>query len=223
MTRAELLALVRRQTLVVSGELSDTTIEGDLLQAIHDMSGRYRWPFLKAEATISLVDGTSDYSLPSDLMYLDTLIYDGEGTAPLERTTPEAVKALYGDDVGDADLPHLWYEVDHDTIRFVPTPDAAQDVNVIYYTVFDDTDFDDDAESPPFPAAYHEMVADFAIARFWEREEQEDKASYYWSRYFNGIERLATYYSSRLPAEPLVVGIGSTRYQHRRVPAWWTE
>lgn len=222
MTRAELRALFRRQTLASTDEISDAEVNADLLQAIHDMSTRYRWPFLRAESTIALADGTKDYDLPSDLMYLVELNYDGEGALPLDKTTSAEVKAMYGDDVGDSDNPHLWYEVDHDTIRFVPTPDAVATVNVFYYKVFDDTDFDADGESPPFPTGFHDMVADFATARFWEQEEEEERAGYYWQRYFNGVERLAGFYASRMPSQPWVVGGGVFQARRNRVPAWWT-
>lgn len=223
MNKGELRTRIRRQTLIDSTELSDAEIDQDMEQGILDVASRARWPFLYATDTISLLAATAEYNLPADFMFLEELTHDAEGHAPLERTTQAAVKAIYGDDVGDSDLPNLWYPTTDQKIIFVPTPSAAKTVNITYYKTPDLTLFDEDTEEPPWHSSFHLILADVASAFIWEREEQEEKAGFYWGRYFNGIERMAQFYENRLPAEPLIVGGGTARRRYVRTPAWWTE
>lgn len=217
MLRSELRSWVRRQTLVTTGELSDADLNAILFQGLVDTASRYHWPWTYKTATISLVDGTTNYALPTDLMELDDLVYDGEGPgARLARTSVQAVKAEYGDVVGDSDLPDRYYLSANDQIVFVPTPDAAKTVNVFYYATPASTVFDDDAESPPFHSAFHLALAEYATSHIWDSLEQEDKGGYYLQRYLDTLGRMAAFYDLRLPSEPFVVGghRGRDRLRH---------
>lgn len=215
MTLAELRAWVRRTTLVTSSELSDSDLNSIMAQGLADIAARYDWPWAYKTATISLVDGTSEYSLPADTMKIDELVYDAEGKTRLARTTIQAVKAEFGDVVGDSDLPDRYYLTAGDKIVFVPTPDAAKTVNVFYYATPDPTLFDADGEEPPFHSAFHLAIAEFAASTVWDSLEQEDRGGFYLQRYLDTLNRMALFYDARLPDEPMVVGGGTGRLRHR--------
>ena len=224
MDRLSLRNRVRRQSLITTEELTDAEINQDLEQGILDTATLYAWPWMRTVGTIVLADGTAEYNLPADLMYLQNLIHDGVGASSLVRTTLEAVKATYGDSVGDSDLPHLWYQSSDTTIVFVPTPDAVKTVNVHYYAVPDiANDFNDDTSVPPWHPAFHRLLVDFALAQIWESEDQEQRSQYYWEKYGQQVERMAAFYSQALPPSPLVVGQGLNRRSLRRPFAAWPE
>jgi hypothetical protein len=217
-TLAELRAWVRRQTLVTTGELSDANLTIILGQGLIDVASRYQWPWAYATDTIDLADGTSSYALPDDMMELDDLVYSGEGPgARLARTSLQAVKAEYGDLVGDSDLPDRYYLTAGDEIVFVPTPDAIKTVNVFYYATPDLDAFDADGDSPPFHSAFHLALAEFATSFVWDSLEQEEKGGYYLQRYIDTVGRMAAFYDVRLPSQPFVVGAGSGRDRQRHL------
>jgi len=221
--RLALRTRVRRQSLVTTAELSDIQINDDLAQGILDVATLYAWPWMRKTGTIALAAGTAEYALPSDLMYLESLIHDNVGAAPLHRTTLDVVKTIYGDSVGSSDLPHLWYQSSDIKIVFVPTPSAIKTVNVHYYATPAATAFDDDTESPPWHIAFHGLLVDFALAEFWEREETVPMAQYYRQKFYEGVERMATFYSQALPPAPLVVGQGISRRRLRKPFQGWPE
>lgn len=218
MTLAELRAWVRRQTLVSTSELSDSDLNNILRQALIDVASRYQWPWAYATGTIELADGTASYALPTDMMELDDLVYDGEGPgARLARTSLQAVKAEYGDVVGDSDLPDRYYLSAGDQIVFVPTPNAVKTVNVFYWATPALVAFAADGDTPPFHSAFHLALAEFATSLVWDSLEQEDKGGYYLQRYLDTAGRMAAFYDLRLPAQPFVVGGGTGRERLRHL------
>jgi hypothetical protein len=211
-TITELTAWVRRQTLVTTAELSDADLMALLQQGLLDTATRWEWPWCYAEATIALVGGTPTYNLPADTMWIKALIHDGEGAnARLARTTIEAVQAEFGDSVGDSDLPHSFY-LENAQVTFIPTPDAAKTVNVHYYATPDLADFDTGADEPPFHPAFHVLLAEYVSALVWESLENDEKMILFTQKYDTTVGRMATFYASTLPAQPVIVGGGIVRH-----------
>lgn len=224
MNRADLRTFIRRQSLITTTEISDASLNTDLEQGILDVATQYAWPWMLKIGTITTAAGTPAYALPADLMYIRNLIHDAEGQASLEPTTLEVVKLVYGDNVGSSDLPHLWYQSEPAKITFVPTPSAVKTVNLHYYATPDlATTFNQDTHTPPWHSAFHIILADYALNKIWEREEDYGRASDHLGRYLQGVDRMANYYTQRFPAQPLVVGGGLSRTRLRRPFDGWPE
>jgi hypothetical protein len=217
MTRVELLARVRQQTLISSTELTDAAVNALLLEGLYDIAGRYpRWPWAFTSGSIDIAAATSSYALPATLIQLESVAHTGLGATPLVLTSKEAVLRQYGEVPGSG-LPTRYYQSGQNIV-FVPTPDnSAQNVSITYFAFPASTTFDADTELPPFAVAFHQILADYAIATIWEREELEEKAQYYWARYFDGVERMAKFYQIQLPAISLIVGGG---YLQDRLLPW---
>lgn len=221
MTLVELRTWVRRQTLITTAELADLALNSILGQALLDAASRYQWPWAYTTVTIPLVDGTTSYDLPDDIMFLDELVYVGQGPTRLARTSIQAVTAEFGAEVGDSDLPDRYYlDAAGAEITFVPTPDAAQDITAYYFATPDLDDFDADGDSPPFHAAFHLALAEYATAKVWDQYEQEDKGGFYMQMYLDTLNRMAIFYDLRLPAQPFVVGGGMGRERLRHLDGY---
>jgi hypothetical protein len=223
MTRAELVAYIRQQTLIEEYELDDTAIEAYLTQGLLEIASLFEWPWTEAFDAISLVDGTPAYDVPADFMQLKNLSYVGQGRTQLAPTTQLDVVEEFGEIVGDSALPDRYYYAGGQ-IHFVPTPDAAQDVTIFYYATPDLQDFDADSDEPPFHGAYHLVLAHYGIARVWEYMEFFDRAGKAEGEYYSMIDRMANFYSIQVPRGPLVVGGGPNYAVRRRKPyVGWPE
>lgn len=224
MDRTALRAAVRRLSVVSDQDTTDAQLNEDFNNGVLDVASQYAWPWMQKTGTITLAAGTTTYALPTDLMYMENLIHDAEGRAPLERTTLAVVKAIYGDDVGSSDLPHLWYQANDKQITFVPTPSATKTVNVHYFATPDvATIFATDAGVPPWHSAFHRLLVDYALMNVWEREEESQRAQEAAGRYLNAVERMANYYTQNFPTAPIVVGGGISRIRRRKPFVGWPE
>lgn len=197
---------------------TDAVILGKLNEAQQDLASRFTWPFLFSTENISLVAATATYALPTDVLQVVELIHDGEGAAtPLDRIDVRQVKELYGDDPGSADLPR-YYVQEGLSLTFIPTPSATKTVHVKCY--MPPADLSAGTDEPAFHPAFHSSLVDYVIAEFWEQEELEERAGYYWNRYFNTLERMAMFYGSQLPAEDFVIGGGIWRARVKPFTNW---
>jgi hypothetical protein len=219
-TRAELLALVRQQTLISTTELADAAVVALINEGLADVGVRAEWPWAYDGHSFDFEVDTASYALPTDLNFLKEVIYSGQGAwAQPHRTTLESVRARFGDDVGEADLPPEYYRTGT-TLTFVPTPTSTQTVVLRFYKEPDS--LDETTDAPTFNAAFHPMLADYAIAKLWEREEMEEKANFYWSRYFDHLDRMIQFYNVQLPSEPMIVG-GGNPVTYRKPWTNWPE
>ena len=206
--RSDIRDWVRQHTLVESDDYADSKVDNVINQAIRDLSTQFNWAFLQTSSTITLVDGTAEYALPSDFSHLQVAIRS-DCACPMQQIPPQDAVARWASDA-ESDKPdhfYLW----GDNMVVTPTPGGASlpTITLLYYR--QPTVLSNDTDEPEFHPQFHLLLAEFAAAKVWEREEDLSRSEYYMERYRRGVERMARYYLNRAEQYPLVIGAGSSR------------
>jgi hypothetical protein len=102
--------------------------------------------------------------------------------------------------------PHYWARGESQ-IKLWPTPGTTDNLDVYYYG---DPGFGaTDPSEPPFNEVFHEMLADWAMVRLWEQEEDFDKSDRYRGRFESKLLRMADFYATHMQQRPMIVGGGN--------------
>jgi len=116
--------------------------EDAVLEAIEDLNVAWDWDFLRKTTTVSVVSGTADYDLPDDLraIYAVRLASAARPIYPFRQRDYERMSATpeSGTPVGYNVFPSSTVEAldpQHTSlsIRFIPTPEAADTATILYY------------------------------------------------------------------------------------------
>lgn len=200
---------VREQTLIEIDDWSNAKVLNVINEGIREVASRFRWPFLSASAQISVTAGTQSYalaSIASDVQRIAAII-DNDRRVKLQEIEPQFAWKVYGGDApasNEASAFYLW----GNTLYLLPTPDANESnaYTMFYYKT--PTELSNDTDVPEWSSQFHMMLAEYAIARVWEREEDFQKAQAAQSRFDSRVEQMARHYLNRVEDEPLVFGEG---------------
>jgi len=200
-TGTELTTMVRNQTLLDTGDVSDAIILDHLNRAIKITGGRFAWPFLHDDAVITTVVGTQAYAFPTGAVFIDAIIEPDERIRLREIGRMDAWDR-YGDDppTRDARSFYLWEE----KVVFTEIPQS-----IIAYIVkirVQPTLLASGAESPQWNAQYHDFLSEYAIAKLWEREEDRALAADAMERFHTGVGDMAAFYMNQVSDTPMVWG-----------------
>lgn len=209
---------VREQTLIEIDDWSNAKLLNVINEGIQEVASRFRWPFLATSAQISVTAGTQAYSLSSIASNIQRIaaIIDNERRIKLQELDARYAWQLFGGDAPDSDQAlgfYLWGE----TLYLLPTPSAteANAYTIFYYK--SPTTLSNDTDTPEWSSQFHMLLADYAIARVWEREEDFQKAQAAQGRFDGRVEQMARHYLNRVEDEPLIFGEG--KYSQRRQQA----
>lgn len=207
MTGAELIAKAREQTLLDTDDVSDAVVLGHINRAIAIVGGRFEWPFLAQTDTITLADGTQGYAWPTDWVKIDSLTIVDKRIR-LKRLSAKEAEDRYGNDFpsGEPRSFFLW----GNQINFVPIPNAVGTISARGYT--QPTILAATSNSPGWNDQYHEFLADYAIQKLWEREEDQAMAEAARQEFENGIGELASFYNDQAADERMVWGEQPDKY-----------
>lgn len=206
---------VREQTLVETTDWSNAKILNVINQGIRDLSVRFPWPWLATSNTLTVVaaqqaytyDTISNFAGTGKKLFKIEAIIDNDSRVRLEELPAADAFKLYGGDMPDAvDARHFftWGQ----SIYLLPTP-SANDTN--RYTVYyyqSPTELSNDTDSPEWDARFHMVLAEYAIGKVWEREEEIGKSRAADQRYREGVEQMAQFYLNRAQDYPSVMGGG---------------
>jgi hypothetical protein len=203
---ASIRSVVRTLTLAETDDVSNTNVDLFINQGYRWLSTQFRWPWLEATATITVAADVASYDLPADYRKL-WAVRDADERRTLTRLSfEEALNRWGGDPPTGTDA--KWSYVYADDIFLLPVPSAAEsDAYTLYYQK-QLTIMASDGASPEFAAEFHLILADYAIARVWEHEEDFDKARLADVRFAEQVEAMARYYFRREAQTPLVYGGG---------------
>lgn len=207
-TLAEIRTWVRTQTLVDTDEMSNTVLLTILNQAIEDVASTTSWPWLEASTTITTVADQNNYSLPADFAKLEALYFDDRDL--IVETTRRRAKQVHGTDT--TMYPDQFYFYGEEIV-FAPTPSTSSlTINLDYQKT--PTALSSDSDTPEWHTGFHYIIAEYAAAKVWEREEDLEKVGYHMGAFYDGINRMMMFYASRSEDAPLVIGgsIGPVRY-----------
>ena len=207
MIGSALTTLVRDQTLLDSDDLSDAKILAPLNRAIELVGSRFDWPWLEDVADISVSAATQGYSFPTGAVKIDTILENATRVRLRKVSSMEAWQR-YGDDppTGRPRSFYLW----NDKIVLVEVPSADVTLHVKFHK--QPTTMSDDTKSPEWNDQYHEFIADWAIAKLWEREEDMRMAEEAMVRFEQGIGDLANFYNDQGSDARMVWGEQPDRY-----------
>ena len=199
--RAAIRDYARELTLVETDDISNTKINNIIDQGIRELASRFRWPWLETTDTIAVVAGTRSYALPTDFQYLHSLLRAGSKIR-LRATSPSKALGTYGDDFpeGTAEGYYLWGS----SLFLTRNPASNETLNLFYYQ--SPTMLSNDTDVPGFDAQFHLLLADYAISKIWEREEDFVKAKASVNRWDDGVEQMARWYQERTEDMPMVLG-----------------
>lgn len=201
--RSDIRDYARELTLVESDDWSDAKVNALINQGIRELSTLYDWPYLEAEDTISLLADQDEYSLPSDFSDLIEVIGDG-GEELTETTRRRAQRKYLGNDGGTPEEFYFFKE----KIYFVPTPSSPSFSTVVIDYHRTPTTLNNDVDVPEFHETFHLIIADYAAAKIWEREEDFHRSNFYMGKFYDGGLRMMNHYRNRSQDAPLIVGGG---------------
>lgn len=214
MNRAELRNHVRFLTLIEPHEVSDAEIDGLLAEAYNNLSTRadWVWSYLAknehvgaGSIVIRLENPDIDWSRSG--WVVDNVI-DRESGRDLRLISVEQAHRLTDGRLhrGDPEFYHITYERHSARIVLHPTPTRAMEYRVVWRHGLKWRD----NEEPPFHISFHEILADWAIQRIWEREEDMDKAEQYRLRYEARLIDMMRFYNEAGSDRPRIFG----EFQH---------
>lgn len=200
--RAAIRDYVRQQTLIEQDDWADAKLDSVINQGLRMLSVKFDWPWLAASTTLSVVAGTSSYTMPTDLR--KTLaITRQDKPQRLVEVSPYEVLGVVGGDLPSG-TPAAYFVHGRDLyLDKVPTESATYDW--LYYT--SPTLLDDDTDEPEFVEEFHLVLADYAVAKAWEREEDFAKAAEARKDFDQGVEAMAVFYLDVARDRPVVWGV----------------
>jgi hypothetical protein len=199
-------------------QVSDTTaasllrIKKYLNLAQKQVAGaRENWRGLQSSSTFTTVAGTEEYTLGTDVYKIRNVrITDTDKESVLQEVNFQEQVEQYPETTDDSQsTPFRWYISDEvaglpQKIKLFPIPDAALEVTYDYYTNV--TDMSDINDVPFFPARWHHVLVDFACARYFERDQEFTSASYYETKYRNGLQELLSDTITDSVNKPIMLG-----------------
>lgn len=200
-TRSDIRDYVRQQTLVETDDFADDKINVLINQGLQRLSTRFEWPWLAASTTLSVVAGTDEYTLPTDLTRTLSIVRQDKQQRLVE-VAPNVIQQFQGGSTPSG-TPTMYFV--HGRIMFldkIPTEDATYD----WYYFKSPTLLTNDTDEPEFASEFHLVLGDWAISRVWRREEDFTKAQDAEQDFTKGIEEMARFYLDVSRDGPVVFG-----------------
>lgn len=169
MTLAQLRAAIEARGYGPDSANHDIFING----VYRRLNGKRRWPWTETQGFLAAVVGNPDVavtSLPSFLAIDAVRIEFGTDYRNLEYIDPQAFRDRQHTN-RTSSTPYCWTYFD-DKIRLYPTPDRAFTVIVEYS--LDVPDLVAPTDVPVFPATFHEILVEGAVAEMAMRQRDDN-------------------------------------------------
>lgn len=206
-TRSDIRDYVRQQTLVEQDDFADAKIDVLINQGLHRLSARFEWPWLATSTTLSVVAGTTEYTMPTNLTRTLSIVRQDKQQRLIE-VAANVIQATYGASLPSG-TPQMYFL--HGRTMYL---DRVPTENITYDWLYFRTPstLDNDTDVPEFAEEFHYVLADWAISRVWRREEDFTKAEDAEQDFSNGIEEMARFYLNVSRDGPVVFGGGAGRH-----------
>lgn len=169
---------------VGANQFSDATLVGWINDGIRECAVVNQ--LLQKRATSTLTVGTTDYTLPTDILKLYTIVVSGSRIDVLSLAQWQ--KQNY--DPSETGLPVMAY-VWAGKYTVWPKPDQAYTVEIDYiYDPTDLVDVTDDNNLPPIPVTYHNRIVDYCIAQVALQDDNEALYSLKMEEFRTGVKSL---------------------------------
>ena len=159
------------------------------------------WPFLKSVYTQTLTAGTRQYDFPADYssadwdtFYIKQLTAQGNNPQRLKPVSYEAYIQNYrtADDTGDLingdDAPTVVYQTFGDAFGVTPVPNAAYEVEYVYWSYpADMTLYNDECV---IPTRFNHVIVDGAMMYMMRFRSNEQSAAMHQNNFEDGIKAM---------------------------------
>ena len=203
----QLLTRLNEVTLATTGSGFDDVrnVQALAKQAINNsirniLQTGQEWPFLKTTYTQTLIAGTRQYSFPADYSRADWQTFyikqlSGGTNIPTAMKVisyDEYVqKYLQGDDTGDQtgiSAPTLVYQTNEEKLGVTPIPDAAYEIEYVYWSFPEDLSAYDDVTV--IPDRFKHVIIDGAMMYMMRFRSNEQSAAVHQGVFQDGIKSM---------------------------------
>jgi len=188
MTLAQIISEI--QNRAGDSGLTESQITTWVNNFIKELATRTDWPWaLTTYETDTTTAATQEYSLQSDFRKMYSLRVGGAGGAETEADEYSYVNYMDKNQAISDGVYAYYLNPTNDTYGLVPTPSTTgQKIYQKYYKV--PTSLSAVSTTPDIPESYHTMLINSSLERYWEQEDEFDKALYYNTKVENDIERM---------------------------------
>lgn len=207
MNRGEIRTLVRGITRTETHDVSDSLLDVYMDEGYDEIVSNRAWPwgYALTPLTIAMVPDQAEY--PVDVKVKRVLeVIEKEQRYPLTAIS-QSDWARRQDAVQSTSRP-VWYTFANNTLFLFPVPATTDNLDVYYYEHPDwgTPGVPDDADIPVFESAFHTAIADWAMIRLWEQEEDLEKSDDYRGRFEIKLNRMAEFYNTEMKSRPMIYG-----------------
>ena len=207
MNRKQLRERVRFLTLVEPHDVSDADLNALLDEGFNNVLTRAEWPWSINNVEIDVTAGDWSYDVGSEGWSKAATVvgvYHDDNKSHLRSMSVEKALRYYRDRTGRPEAFTVTHERQHFQITLLPIPDQDEKIWVVYRGGIHFSTGDGD--QPPWHFAFHEMLADWAIYRVWEREEDMDKSEDYRNRFELRLIEMEQFYNVQSEDRPMIFG-----------------
>lgn len=206
MQRKALRDRVRFLSLIEPHEVSDDELDGLLNEGYNTVLTRAEWPWSLKNTGVNVRAGHRSYEIGSEgTSKAATVvgIYREDGSHLRSMSTEQALR-FAGTERSSPTMFTVTHEEKHFRVTLIPEPDRDEFLEVVYRggMIFDPGD----TAEPPWHFAFHEMLADFAIYRVWEREEDLGRSEQYRARFELRLTEMLRFYNQQTEDRPRIFG-----------------
>lgn len=167
-----------------------------------DFVVREVWPFRETTGTLSLVQGTQEYTLSSNFTDIDSqniisVAIQGSNFGKLTYVPFSQLRASHPDLDYDAQAVPFVYYLKTGKIGFYPVPNGTDSVAIDYYKL--PTELSSDSDETIIPLSYREALVHYALSMEHDYNTDPDLAQKAMNRY----EDLVTSARNNLLAQPV--------------------
>lgn len=203
----QLLRRLNEVTLDTAGDGFDTVrnVQALAKDAINNsirniLQTGQEWPFLKTTYTQTLTAGTREYAFPSDFsradwqtFYIKQLSGGNNIPAAMKVISYDEYVQSYrqGDDTGDQtgiSAPILIYQTNEDKFGVTPIPDAAYQIEYVYWSFPSDLSLYDDTTI--IPERFKHVIIDGAMMYMMRFRSNDQSAAVHQGNFENGIKSM---------------------------------
>lgn len=201
MIRSELDTLIRTIAQVETHEVSTTELDTYMQEGYNEVVSHRTWPWCYegTPETIAMVADTGEYAVDAAVRRIIAVVNIDQRYA-LESVAPsEWARRQY--QIESTSDP-LIFMFNNQKLYIWPLPATTDDMNVYYY---EHPAWTGDT-APPFDPAFHTVIADWALHRVWEQEENFEKSDDYRSRFEMKLNRMGKFYNNLVEDSPKIWG-----------------
>ncbi len=163
---------VRNRAGIATGDqfITPQVIDDAINQAVFQIDAEYRWPWLEATQTVTLVADQVKYALPSDFDATRSILLNTANQASVVLYEVSSTVAL-AQDTASTGQP-VGFAISQGFIVLIPTPDAGGPYTLthLYYRM--SAELVADSDEPLIHDQYHPAVVAAAASLIAAREEQ---------------------------------------------------